>query len=303
VVVAAALWRVRFVFLGVEEPVMKRREGVTLVTHLIPSEIRWLKNVLSVWQGPVAVSFFVTQVATDLPLLKEFEDFAAVHPSPVSFCWFASAEYIYPVNIMRNRALQLAATELVLILDVNILPDPGLYRFILSHYSSLHRLSSYTVFVLPLFEFGLSLAADAAVSGAPQDKKALLRMIRSGSAQPMYAGVDDIPYITATKLDDWYESEELYSISYQELYEPFILGSSVHLPMFDERFLHSGYDRIQFVHHIYYRGFSFQVLPDHFLVFFPVGESVMDRQNTEDAFLSERLFEFFKQNLHEGSIV
>jgi glycosyltransferase-like protein LARGE len=279
-----------------------KSEDITLVTHLSLDRLKALELILSNWAGPVAISFWLKDMVLEHPKVEEVESKLKGLPR-VSYCFFSSSKYTYPANILRNRALQLVETKMVFLLDADFVPDGGLYGYLRSNFVELY--SGWTVYVVPAFQFAEdnpSYSGQTESFHFPKGKGELLGAVREGKMMPMFQGIDDTPSIRATNINKWYGAEETYSINYEEDYEPYIVAPTEFIPPYDERFLYYGYDKIQHIYHLYYKGFAFKVIPEHFIVHYPHHRSNWGNQQSKDAHKVKLLMQQFKNDLRDGRL-
>jgi hypothetical protein len=62
-------------------------------------------------------------------------------------------------------------------------------------------------------------------------------------------------------------------------------------------FSYYGNDKISFLYELYWRGFDYWVIPDHFIVHYPHKRSAWAKEQTKDAKIAELLMKHFKYNL------
>jgi glycosyltransferase-like protein LARGE len=262
-----------YLFQGTEDDsvIEMLSNDVTLVTHLSLERCQALEVTLGRWRGPVAIAIWLKDLEKDnkkfQEMLKRFE----AHPSKVHYVtlryhklqkisFISSSKYTYPANILRNRALQLVETKLAFVVDADYVPDGGLYDYITSHFDNLFSIGSFlsfvsqlvidTVYIMPHFQFSEDSPSYLGQVDSflfPADKNQLLERIASNSMTTMLSGIDDIPFTRATNVPKWYKSKSLYSIRYEDNYEPNFIAPTQHIPHFDERFIYYGYDKIQVV--------------------------------------------------------
>lgn len=127
---------------------------------------------------------------------------------------------LYPVNALRNRALQLASTELVLLLDADFVPntqicedlaDPGQYELIR------RATANHQAIVLPALEVmvqgeeGQRLAVKAA-----EDKENVRRMMRNDRLQGFHMD-GFVNGHRATDFERWMDANVAYQVNYEEV--------------------------------------------------------------------------------------
>lgn len=243
-------------------------DDVTLATHLSTDRLDVLPEILRRWSGPVAASIYVRDFAADNAQIAKFQErYSTLLGDRFTFCIYASSQrnISYPVNIMRNRALTLVDTELVLLLDVDFLPDTDMYH---SLRRQARRLLSQRdmVYVLPAFE--PVPAVSSRFKEYPRSYEELLQAVADGTVQPSLADhIRQQPaHLTGVNYQRWYEAEEMYEATYNMVFEPYLLMPINRIPPFSEAFLYYGDDKVQHCVHLRCRGFRFMVLPKHFVV-------------------------------------
>lgn len=113
---------------------------VTLVTHASVDKLDQLKAIRSVWPGPFAVAIYGEEEDINLP----GADIVWVHPD--------SDLKKYPINTLRNKAVDLVQTDMFLMLDVDILPSSDLFIYVQINILYLTRNAPSSIFILPSFE-------------------------------------------------------------------------------------------------------------------------------------------------------
>ncbi|CAL8466140.1 g5676 [Coccomyxa elongata] len=155
-----------------------------------------------------------------------------------------------PTNALRNMALELANTEVVLLADVDVLPSLDLSAELLrpkKRSQMIHRLQEGYALVLPLLdvvppsaEEGLEAAKHLVTDG----KWAAVRALREGQATIPDDGSPNQRSVRATNYTAWMESDAETDIDFEEGYEPVVLMLRKDVPWFDERFRGSDGGRV-----------------------------------------------------------
>jgi hypothetical protein len=164
--------------------------------------------------------------------------------------WLDPTWSYYPTNALRNRALMMARTKAVLLLDVDFLVSKelsDLYDSKKRFANLMDTLDQKVGVVLPAFETanmgseGVLLAQRIAFEG----KDAMVAAYQRGDALAFQVaqyspghGPDDA--------DRWVSTSTTYPIQYQKGYEPYLLMRRDMVPWFDERM--RGYSRNKIVH-------------------------------------------------------
>ncbi|KAL4446810.1 hypothetical protein ABPG77_008054 [Micractinium sp. CCAP 211/92] len=191
---------------------------------------------------------------------------------------------LYPVNALRNKALQLSQTEIVLLLDADFLPNRALSDLIHDpmHYDQLRRVTGYRQgIVLPAFE---------TIDDGEEGRNTALKAIKSrDSLQELFKrgelrGFHMDHYNRGHRATDhsrWFETNISYRIPYEEGFEPYVLVQRRFVPWYDERF--KGYRKNKVVHlmHMFRLGLEFASTPHGYVVHSP--HPVANSWNTTQA--------------------
>lgn len=191
---------------------------------------------------------------------------------------------LYPVNALRNKALQLSQTEIVLLLDADFLPNRMLADLIHdpANYDQLRRVTGYRQgIVLPAFETiddgeeGRNTALKAIKS-----REALQELFKRGELRGFHMDHYNRGH-RATDHSRWFETNISYRIPYEEGFEPYVLVQRRFVPWYDERF--KGYRKNKVVHlmHMFRLGLEFASTPHGYVVHSP--HPVANSWNTTQA--------------------
>ncbi|KAK9804322.1 hypothetical protein WJX72_006601 [[Myrmecia] bisecta] len=259
-----------------------------------------LRAHCEMWTGPIAAVVYApllgsNLVSLDMPHLNgttvadQSAHLAAVHAEleaagPCRLDLDLTSEAVpsywlsghYPFNALRNRALLLVRTQVILLLDVDFLPSAALSRNLTQPgaYAALaEQLEQRIAVVLPAFEPTESgeagtVVARQAVSGG---KQAVVQGYEAGMLKPFQ--VDRYPKgHSPTGYERWVVAVKPYRIRYREGYEPYLLLARKYVPWYDERFRGYGKDKIVQISHLA-TWISFVVHPWAFVVHQPHGQS------------------------------
>jgi hypothetical protein len=175
----------------------------------------------------------------------------------------------YPSNLLRNKALASVTTPLVFMLDVDLIPDPGFYAYLESRKDFLLKLTPTTVFTIPAFQItkneSLRIGELKLPTLRPKTKAELMGLVSEARAEPILA---DAYFVAFACLDfpRWYAATEMYAMTYAWPCEPYIIGATADMPIYDERFVDYGNDKATHLLDLFYGDHLFGVLPDHFLI-------------------------------------
>jgi len=271
-----------------------RPQGVTLATHLTTSKLQNLNEIMTRWAGPVVACIFMTPTYLVLDKYNELV-------LPIRERWkeslkiniFSSTD-LYPINIVRNRALQEVNTTHVLMIDVDFIPDPGLYDYLMAN-DELYRKSSHRIaWVVASFIWGAN-DTNFSWSDFPKDKKEVRQLILD---QRLYTSPPD--FLDAQMYIDhfrWLRTNTSYAIERASSYfEPYYVVRLTSMPFYDERFRFYGHDKAQHFEALVSMNFRFRVLPEHFIIHVPHAEHEWHHRKRERAYVraKEAMTEFYE---------
>lgn len=173
----------------------------------------------------------------------------------------------YPINACRNVALDGAATEAVLLLDVDFRLSDNACDVLAADGAKVVRqaAASDTAFVLPAFESHRS--PDEPL---PTSLRSVVRDLARRQCTPFHVGHYPRGH-TATDYDRWQTvsaggAGKPYSVAHEEGYEPYVVVGRSRIPRYDERFTGYGFNKVQHLHHLAHLRFEFVVVPGAFVV-------------------------------------
>ncbi|CAG0896507.1 unnamed protein product, partial [Darwinula stevensoni] len=178
---------------------------------------------------------------------------------------FASREFEFPPNLLRNVARRSAGTEFVFVVDGDFIPSPGLRADFLGFASreGLFGRDESVVYIVPAFEApeGFRL---------PENKRELIGEWEDGEVRPFYSGIfsfiqggTDYPRWKA--LQPGTGLHVAYDVPWQYLYEPFVIARNT-VPYYEERFRQFGWDRVSQICEMHVAGYQFRVLDNAFVL-------------------------------------
>lgn len=239
---------------------------VTLVAHLSSDRLQVLNQLAGNWLGPMSVSIYLTELETSL-LISTIESSSNLsRRKNIGYhLVFRDHGFNYPINRMRNIALNNVLTEYVLQSDVDFLPSTNLYEYLKSTISkmSLDQGNSKNpltkrALVIPAFE------TQQYRFEFPSNKADLIEEINLGHIMIFKQQIWRRGH-APTDYSKWVRSTKPYSVAWQPDYEPFVVTSK-DAPRFDERFVGFGWNKVENIMHMAALGYEFIVLPEAFLV-------------------------------------
>jgi len=282
------------------------RESITLMTQLSEDRLGMLENQCRTWNDPIVAMVYIplfNRKAADDPIIPTHPNTTLQHviEGIHAFHYFMemtapcvlTIELVgqftdpldpeeYPINALRNRAIKLAQTDVLFMLDVDFvpatdlgMPSPG-YRDPAVYNQLVQLTSERKALVLPAFEItnrkqelvmGQNFARQLAMAG-----KRTIRDYYLAGMVDAFNG-NDAPWGHGpTNTSKWVsilDEATTYRATYQPKYEPFLILGRQTIPWSDERFVGYGGNKIAYINQLRGSGFSFHVHPYGFTLHVP----------------------------------
>lgn len=286
---------------------------VTFVSQTSEDRVWMVEHLVKRWGGPISIGVYVV---TEKEIKLHRKRLATIGGQPGSSIIEVRGRPSdgYPINLLRNVALKAVRTSHFLLSDIDLWPSVDSYNEILAHGSRL-KTDSHIALVLPAFEYATPVPKDelsrvrvreAVAKELPETFSQLRECFRVGKPARCRIFKSATDTHLSTNYDRWWRATERYRIAcfHSLRYEPYlVLPSRDSTPLFDERFLGYGKNKIQWIQHLRLSGFSFYVLPQAFVIHCPHPTSA-SRQNWA-AFKSkkDRLFrDFIRDRLLNATV-
>jgi len=275
------------------------RESVTLLTQLSIDRLSMLENQCQAWDDPLVAIVYVplvhggkvygsesslaeiTRGVSSFFSLMEETSSCKLHLELVAQHIQDEKINPYPINALRNRAMKLAQTDLIFVLDVDFVASPRLglegagYKDPEIYNQLVSIAMNNKAIVAPAFELtnrqiepvlGENYAKDLAISGKP----AIVKGYKAGSVD--FFNAHDAPWGHGpTNTSRWIRLSDpiIYKVKYEPKYEPFVILARKIAPWTDERFVGYGGNKIAYMNQLKGMGFTFHVHPYAFSVHVP----------------------------------
>jgi len=245
-------------------------EKITLVSHASSDRLEFLIASLTSWtekqqdcsQASVAIllmdnrNVILKKLKKSLPLVLSLE------------IAFFEEKQPYPINFLRNEALQRAKTDLVLIVDGDIV-----FGGDFSNISNLLHKNSQTFLAIPCFEEAKGSGTSCLRVARQKFKRGLLNLFLRGKLRP-FKSIGQPKAQGNLDFQAWAnEKAETHEVSHHEelplQFEPFLVVRKSSLPrerMFDERFSGFGWNKVSMVAELRMAGFRTKFHADSWLV-------------------------------------
>ena len=251
--------------------------GITVTTQLTFDRYPLLEEMVAQWRGPLSVAFFALDIDSKIdeveeltkryhenPLLHTYATIHLVYPDERN----GADDMQFPINYLRNVALNGARTADVFLLDSGTLPaftSQQATSWINS--ARAEEGCDDCVFIAPLFD------AISYKNHIPHSKLELMEALGVGRVK--HTALTSHGAVPASA---WTKKDRVFPIKYKENMEPyFIAGLSA--PLINEMYVGYGRDKCAYSSDVFRTGHRFFVLPNAFLVrkIIPHAKSILVR--------------------------
>ncbi|KAM3726968.1 Xylosyl- and glucuronyltransferase LARGE2s [Dirofilaria immitis] len=237
-------------------------KNVVLTTQFSMDRLMHFDALLQYWSGPVSAAVYVSD--SDLSLLIQFFDDTLANRTNIALHAVYKEGTYYPINYLRNVALNNSNdASFVFLTDVDFIPEPGLYTMLCKKLA-MNDSTNKRAFVVPAFEY----IGSSQVPAIPQTKNDLLIELDAQRMQIFRQNLW-IQGHAATDYDRWRHAEKEYSVSWRTDYEPYVVVRRNGLPLYDQRFVGFGWNKLSHIMSLDAANYEFIILPDVFVIHQP----------------------------------
>ncbi|XP_076328863.1 xylosyl- and glucuronyltransferase LARGE1-like isoform X1 [Tachypleus tridentatus] len=234
---------------------------VTLVAQLSMDRLQMVEALCKHWDGPISLALYMSDSEVQQFLSYTLSSEILQSRKNVGYHIVYREGPFYPVNLLRNVALQQVTTPFLFLTDIDFLPMYGLYDYLRKSVSALRLESSKKALVVPAFEtqrYRLSF---------PKSKAELLSMLDMGTLFTFRYHVWTRGH-SPTNYAKWRTATTPYKVLWEPDFEPYIVVRR-DIPEYDRRFVGFGWNKVSHIMELYAQGFEFIVLPNAFAVHMP----------------------------------
>ncbi|CAH1791489.1 unnamed protein product [Owenia fusiformis] len=269
----------RFRRLTLNHHIISIANDITLVTQVSADRLYMLNDVLPYWDGPVSIAIYIPaseslsdkQIYDDNYLIRKLK--TLTQRCEITILYGAYYMEKYPINTLRNHAMRRVQTEYLLLTDADFLPSINFQRHAKLEIIRLKNIlnqadtdNTYTTnldktaFVAPAFEY---LKNPFKSNNLAKSKVELRKLYNTQSGIRIFNGERSDNH-KATNYEKWFKTSHSYEVTdYQIKYEPYVvLRKHNQLPLYDERFVGYGMNKVSYLMELKAAGYTFVVLPN-----------------------------------------
>ena len=233
---------------------------VTLVAQLSLDRLQMIEQLCEQWSGPISLAMYLSD--------SEVQQFLGFYQASTILSNRKNVGYhivyreggFYPINRLRNVALEQVNTPFVFLTDIDFLPMPGLYEY-LKRAVSQQGPDSKIALVVPAFETLLYRIQ------FPKNKAELLNMLNYGHLFTFRYHVWPQGH-APSNFARWRLATTPYRIDWKPDFEPYIVVRK-DVTKYDTRFVGFGWNKVSHSMRLYGENYEFIVLPNAFAIHMP----------------------------------
>ncbi|XP_071787647.1 xylosyl- and glucuronyltransferase LARGE1-like [Asterias amurensis] len=234
---------------------------VTLIAQLSMDRLQMLESICKHWDGPISLALYMSDAEAQQFLRYTLSSDVLMKRKNVGYHVVYKEGQFYPVNYLRNIALEQANTPYVFLSDIDFLPMYGLYAYLRKAIDMMDMKSSDKALVVPAFEtlrYRLTF---------PKSKAELLHMLDMGTLFTFRYHVWQKGH-APTNFAKWRTATTPYQVQWEPDFEPYIVMKK-DCPKYDLRFVGFGWNKVSQIMEVDVQGFEFIVLPNAFIIHMP----------------------------------
>lgn len=233
--------------------------AVTLFSQLSMDRLQMLEPLCQHWRGPMSISVYASDVDV-IKLTNYFSSYTCFrHRNNIAIHVVYTDGRLYPVNYLRNVALEHVVTKYAFLLDIDFLPMVDLYDYLVEAVRVLG--ATKRAFIVPAFETYFYRPE------FPQNKSILLNMLEKQSIRP-FRYHEWANGHAPTNYEHWKTASVPYRIKWALDFEPYVVLQRP-FPAYDTRFVGFGWNKVSHIMELHHAGYEFVVLPDAFIIHLP----------------------------------
>ena len=235
---------------------------VTLLLHVtLDRLIPMLEPTCRHWEGPMSIAVFTNDsevsdllhLISSSPIIRSRQN--------IGYHIVYKEGMFYPINPLRDVALENVRTTYVFLNDMDFLPSFRLYPYLKQTVSKFDL--SKTVLVVPAFE----TFKDPKTFPFPRNKSALVAMAARNEVFQFHRNNYPRGH-AATDYPTWKSATKPYKIKWQPQYEPYLVASA-NIPPLDPRFVSRHFNKVSHTEELYYQQYEFYVVSNGFILHLP----------------------------------
>ena len=232
---------------------------VTLVTQMTMDRLHMLDLISRNWDGPISITLY----ASDSDM-REVLSYTSVSPvlndsKKLALHVVSKKGQFYPINHLRNIAIDYVKTPYMYLSDIDFRPMNGLYHYIKKSIQVIGRKKQ--ALIVPAFE---SLLYQ---TNFPASKKELIKMLQKKQLFRFKEHTWKVGH-SPTNYQRWRTVTKPYKVNWAENFEPYVVVNR-NVTRYNEKFVGYGWNKVSHIMELHAQGYEFMVLPQAFMIHMP----------------------------------
>ena len=237
---------------------------VTLVAQLSMDRLQMLEPLCEHWSGPLSITLYASdsevQQFIEFYSSSSLKDYKRLGLHVV----YKSSTNFYPINYLRNVALNNVNTPYVFLSDIDFIPMEGAYDYLLEAVKVLG--TNLRALIVPAFETLFYKFTH------PTNKEELLEMLQDGRVSTFRSQVWTQGH-APTNFNHWMKATVPYKVKWAPNFEPYVVVRS-NVSRYDQRFAGFGWNKVSHIMELEAQEYKFVVLPSVFMIHMPHSPSL-----------------------------
>ncbi|KAM7366744.1 hypothetical protein PAMP_014694 [Pampus punctatissimus] len=228
--------RTHLYFLHYEYESSSDNNDVTLVAQLSMDRLQMLEAICKHWEGPISLALYLSDAEAQQFLRYAQGSEVLMSRGNVGYHIVYKEGQFYPVNLLRNVAMQQVNTPYMFLSDIDFLPMYGLYEYLRKSVVQLDMANTKKALVVPAFEtlrYRLSY---------PKSKAELLSQLDMGTLFTFRYHVWTKGH-APTNFAKWRTATTPYRVQWEADFEPYVMVRR-DSPEYDRRFVGFGWNKV-----------------------------------------------------------
>ncbi|KAF7228771.1 xylosyl- and glucuronyltransferase LARGE1 [Nothobranchius furzeri] len=284
--------RTHLYFLHYEYEPSSDSTDVTLVAQLSMDRLQMLEAICKHWEGPISLALYLSDAEAQQFLRYAQGSEVLMSRWNVGYHIVYKEGQFYPVNLLRNVAMQQVNSPYMFLSDIDFLPMYGLYEYLRKSVVQMDMANTKKALVVPAFEtlrYRLSF---------PKSKAELLSQLDMGTLFTFRYHVWTKGH-APTNFAKWRTATTPYRVQWEADFEPYVMVRR-DCPEYDRRFVGFGWNKVSHIMELDAQEYEFVVLPNAYMIHMPHAPSfdiTKFRSNKQYRVCLKTLKEEFQQNM------
>ncbi|XP_062582087.1 xylosyl- and glucuronyltransferase LARGE1-like [Saccostrea cucullata] len=239
---------------------------VTLVAQLSMDRLQMLELICKHWEGPISLALYMSDAEAQQFLRYAQDSEILMKRKNIGYHIVYKDGQFYPVNYLRNVAINNTQTSHMFLTDIDFLPMYDLYNHLKSVVSRIDMEKEKKALVVPAFE------TPRYRFEFPSSKDELLKKLDSGEIFTFRYDVWPQGHLP-TNYTVWRTATTMYPVNWEQDYEPYIVVKKG-VPQFDQRFVGFGWNKVSHAMLLDLLEYKYVVLPNAFMIHMPHAPSL-----------------------------